>query len=339
MQVNDQGLRPEIELNLDMPQDTAAPGTVFEIGDNDPMTPPGDDAQASDQPSDDSPAPTEEPTGPRIEGNELILGDTTIALDVLPDVLEKGQHFTKEMQQLRLEQREFEQSRDQQLQQFQPVIQAADFLNSMPKEHQEAAFSYLEALGNAAKNGQPPPSGVSVNPFQATPGGQPGAVNIPGLGVIDPNDLSEEGKMMYPALQYALQQNAQLAATIASMNQKLGELGSVIPEVRGAVREAMGDKEAQAVAATIKVEWGEDIAPEELRRMSKATGIADMEAAFLKLNKDRLKAGASKPAPDPTPSAKPRTPTGQAQAPVLAPGESADEYFRKVRAGIIQQSG
>lgn len=125
--------------------------------------------------------------------------------------------------------------------------------------------------------------------------------------------------------------NAKLMAKVAALENTLARL---LPEFEGFVKEVKGDVEAQEAAKRIAEELGVEVSPEELRAAQAKTGLDDLEAAWLKLNKAKLVAGAFVKGHKAGSVRRPISPAGEARTPDLSK-MTADEILRAVESGLI----
>lgn len=129
-----------------------------------------------------------------------------------------------------------------------------------------------------------------------------------------------------------------LEGTNRGLRQKVDEmerlLKTVLPEVQQIVSEVRGDVEAKEASARIKAELGIDVPPEELRRAQQETGLQDLEAAWLKVNKARLVAGAFEAGHRQGRKTRPVSPGGESRQPDIS-SMTADEIFQAINSGMI----
>ncbi len=180
----------------------------------------------------------------------------------------------------------------------------ADFFESLPPEKQQAA---LKALQTAVMD-QPQPA-------------------EPEKRYSEKLRESQYEDDIVEAFSYVEQQNAQL-------RQQMAEIMRVIPEVKAFVQETKGDAEARAAAEQLKAEFKVDVSPSELRKLQKETGIQDMEAAWLKANKEGLIKGAFRQGHREGQKARPLTPTGESKAFRVEQDTSPEEILNAINAGM-----
>ncbi len=129
-----------------------------------------------------------------------------------------------------------------------------------------------------------------------------------------------------------------LEARNMSLAQKVTQLeaslSGMLPELQAIIQEVKGDAEAREVAARMKASMGIEVSPEELRAAQEATGIQDMEAAWLKANAKNLVAGAYRSGHQTGRRARPVSPAGESRAIDLA-NMTADEILAAINSGLI----
>lgn len=286
------------------------------------------EAQPADAPTEDGEeAKPEDGTEPlfKMDGDAVIIKGQRLEPEQLEAAAEAALNFTANQQRFRAEQQAWEQEKTQQIEGMQPLIQAAEFINALPVESQEAIFTMLDQVGEAAKRGE-----VWRGPSPVEAPLPEGKIDLPGYGPVDFGDLSDEGQAI---LSYTQRRERAQAEVISKQNQLLASLEArikqydeVLPDVKSTLTEIRGDREAMSAAESIKAKYGVEVTPAQLRQIQKENGVNNLEAAFLLHN------GGTAPKPESKRERRPPvTPTGQGR-PVQIGAKSADQIFAELRA-------
>lgn len=284
------------------------------LGDPLPTDGPDLDDEEDDPKPDGKPAPTKPPE----PVSEVTIGDKSYSQELLAELVSKGEGFTRNSMALADQRRALE-----------PVIQLQEYLNQLPPEGREELFKLGAQIDERYRQGTPPAAAV---PISAPPPAAPVPVILEG---IEEKDLSDEGVALYKVIQAQAARSSQDTALIRGLVNQVRELGGVLPDIQGFIADVQGDKQAAATAAAIKAEWGVDVTPQQLRENARATGISDMEAAWLKVNKQAIVAGTFKQGHQQGAREKPRAPGRQAGRTINVKETkmSADQVFRHAQAG------
>lgn len=113
------------------------------------------------------------------------------------------------------------------------------------------------------------------------------------------------------------------------------QFSSALQKFESYINEQKGTDLASQTAAQLKTEYGVEVTASELKEAASKTGIADFEAAWLKVNKENLKKGLFKAGEVAAKQSKPNSPTGQTRTfDISAPGMTADKIFKLLSDGF-----
>lgn len=273
-----------------------------------------DDPDPEDGDGDDEEGEGEKPKGesePTIE-----IDGEKYTLEELREMRSKSTDYTKKTMDLAEQRKALE-----------PVVQLQNYLNELPQDAQEELFAFARQIDEQVKQGIPVRQAAGQAP---APAPDPVSIQLDG---IKEDELSDEGVALLKLTRSIAAARAQDQATIQQLRANIQELAGVLPEVKGYIQDAQVDKEATLTAAQIKKEWSVEVTPQELRQWAKDTGISDLEAAFLKVNKQALAAGTFKKGHQEGSREKPRAPGRQAGRVVDTSKMSADQIMRAAARG------
>lgn len=214
--------------------------------------------------------------------------------------------------------------------QLEPIIQISQFSDRLSPAGRQKIIDTINEVGQAELGFQ---SGVGTIPGpQGTqsPAAVPQAPSVP-VGTPNADKLKEAGY------------EQDIVDTVASLEKGFSvtaqaherAIRTLVEQNRELIGMIRGDTEAKAAAAGIKADFGFEVPEAELRKAQADTGIQDMEAAWLKLNKARLR-GASAPAAPasngvkPAPKGVPATETNTFE---IKDGTTADDIFTAIQMG------
>lgn len=202
---------------------------------------------------------------------------------------------------------------------LEPVEQVYNFVGTLPAEKQEEILRYIDSVARETRGfGTGVTNALNQNP-----------TTIPQGNKLFSDELVTEG--FDPKYVEVVRKVEQRAANAEQKNAQLeGVIRDLVPQFKGLVQEIKGDTEAQTVASEIKRVFGKEVTPLELRELSKKSGIQDMEAAWLKANRDALRA----PAKVETPK-KPVIPNTDSRKFVMTSEMKPEDVFQGVMKGEI----
>jgi hypothetical protein len=211
---------------------------------------------------------------------------------------------------------------------LEPIIQISQFADRLSPEGRKRIVDTINEVGQSELGFQ---SGVAQIPGSGptqSPAAIPQAPSVP-VGTPQADKLKAAGYEQdvvdaVAAIESGFSQTAQgherAIRTLIEQNR----------ELVGMVR---GDTEAKAAVASLKVD-GFEATEIELRQAQQTTGIQDMEAAWLKLNKPRLRSAApAAPAPNGVKPAPRATPASDTKVFEIEDGTTSDEIFNAILMG------
>jgi len=246
--------------------------------------------------SEETPDPTPEELKEAVETGSVEIDGETYSLQQLRDGMLRQADYTRKTQELSTERKQLE-----------PIKQLYDFAGKLPQEAQAELVEHINGL--AAKH-------LGYGTGVQTLGQSAPATGTPMADKLAAANYQDEIVDVIRSLE-------------TRNNQLESALRTELPSIRGVVQELKGDTEAQAVAAQIKSEWGKDISPSELRKLSKDSGIPDMEAAWLKSSKSLLRT------PVTGVPTKPKTPATEPKSFVLGPNATENDVFEALQRGEL----
>ena len=230
---------------------------------------------------------------------EIELDGEKIPFDQLKELVSKGKDYTRKTMELSDQRKQLEQEAER--------VKWVRDLEAAWNSGQEGKTKLIEALMKEA----------GYTPAQQS-----------ALPQVDMDDMSDEAKFIFQSLK---QENQKLQAQLSHVTQQSTQALSKFEEY---IREQQGTDAAQVAAANIKEEFGAEVTPADLRKLSKDTGISDYEAAWLKANKEQVKKGLFKAGHQQGQRAKPNSPTGQTRTfDPDATGMTADKILQNLMKG------